>query len=53
MERSEGVPELALVYWPWSVLGPHGIRNRWFPAVTSGQCRRTRLASHKAFTALT
>src|SRR4029450_8683973 len=30
----------------WSPLGPHGIRNRWFPAGMSGQYRRTRIAGH-------
>jgi hypothetical protein len=31
----------------WSALGPWGIGNRWSPAGTSGQCRRTRIAGHR------
>jgi hypothetical protein len=30
------LPKLAVTWWSWSALGPHGIGNRWSSAVTSG-----------------
>jgi hypothetical protein len=36
-----------------SMLGPHGIRNRWSPAGTSGHGRWRKIAGHSTFTATT
>jgi hypothetical protein len=30
------LPKLVVAWWPWSVLGPRGIGNRWSSAGTSG-----------------
>jgi hypothetical protein len=39
-------PEPAVLPWRWSVLGPHGIANRWFSAGTSGHDGYGRTAGH-------
>jgi hypothetical protein len=37
----------------WSVLGPHGVGNRWSSAGTSGQRRRISIAGQRPFTVST
>ena len=37
----------------WSVLGPHGVGNRWSSAGTSGQRRRISIAGQRPSTATT
>jgi hypothetical protein len=36
-------------WWAWSVLGPHGIGNRWSSPGTRGHGRYARIAGHRAF----
>jgi hypothetical protein len=52
-DRARELPKLAVAWWPWSVLGPHGVGNRWSSAGTSGQRRQISIASQRAFTVST
>jgi hypothetical protein len=42
--RDHGPHPPLLIVLSWSVLGPHGSRNRWFSAGRSGHGRRMRIA---------
>jgi hypothetical protein len=42
------LPKLAVAWWLWSVLGPHGVGNRWSSAGTSGQRRQISIAGQRA-----
>jgi hypothetical protein len=47
------LPKLAVAWWPWSVLGPHGVGNRWSSAGTSGHTRGVGTAGHRPSTVTT
>ena len=47
------LPKLAVARSPWSALGPHGPRNRWSPADTSGHARQVGTTGHRPSTATT
>jgi hypothetical protein len=47
------LPKLAVSHCSWSALGPHGIRNRWSPAGTSGHARTVQITGHRRSTATT
>jgi hypothetical protein len=40
------LPQLVVILCPWSVLGPHGVRNRWSAEGTSGHDGYGESASH-------